>query len=61
MGFEGQENKAIYFRGSREQNSKTEGNRGNFGEQGPGNIENLGTRENADFFRRTREQVSHPT
>ena len=33
-GFGEQENKAIYFRGTREQTSKTERNKGNFGEQG---------------------------
>ena len=52
QGFGEQGNKAIYFRGTREQKSKTKGNRGT--KAILGNIENqdfdLVTRENADFF-----------
>ena len=41
--------------GEQEKKSKTEGNKGNFGE-----LRFWGTRENAYFFRGTREQVPPP-
>ena len=55
-GFGEQGNKAIYFRGTREQKSKTEGNR-ETKEHRRSRFWSWGTRENADFFRGIREQV----
>ena len=57
-----QGNKANYFRGTREQKSKTEGNRGTKAilgkwEHRKSRFWFWGTRENANFFRGTKEQV----
>ena len=59
-----QGNKAIYLSGTREQKSRTEGNRETKAILGTGNIENqdfdFGEREKMPFFRGTREQVPTP-
>ena len=62
MGLGEQRNKAIYFRGTREQKSKTEGNRGTKAIRRTGNIENqifdFGKQGKMPFFfRGTKEQV----